>query len=116
MKEIFRKNLKFLREKSGKNQTEVGSYMEKSHTSIGNWEKGLSEPSMDEIVKLASFFGISAQDLLFKDLENDVQESPQVVAAEPEKQYTTSEMSAEMQKLREDMEALKKLVEKKKKN
>lgn len=70
MKTNLSKNLKFLRSKSGKNQTEIGLQLGKAHTSIGNWEKGISEPSLEEISELARIFEISPSDLIYSDLEN----------------------------------------------
>lgn len=68
MKENLSKNLKYLRKKSGKSQTELGSQLGKAHTSIGNWEKGLAEPSLTEIGEIARIFEISPEALLFSDL------------------------------------------------
>ena len=68
MKEFLSKNLKYLRKKSGKSQTELGSQLGKAHTSIGNWEKGLAEPSLSEIGEIARIFEITPQQLLFSDL------------------------------------------------
>lgn len=64
------KNLKYLRKKSGQTQTSIGLQLNKAHTSIGNWEKGIAEPSLKEIEDIARIFEISMPELLFEDLEN----------------------------------------------
>lgn len=71
MKNKFSKNLKFLRIKSGKNQTDIGLLMNKAHTTIGNWEKGISEPNFNEIEIIANLFEISPEDLLYNNLEKE---------------------------------------------
>lgn len=68
MKNYFAKNLLHLRKKSGKSQTDIGLQLNKAHTSIGNWEKEISEPNFSEIEKIASFFEILPADLMFTDL------------------------------------------------
>lgn len=70
MKDLLAKNIKYLRLKSGKTQTDIGLQLKKAHTSIGNWEKGIAEPSLSEIEQIARIFEMDASDLLFKDLEN----------------------------------------------
>lgn len=77
MKNYLSKNLKFLRLKLGKNQSEIGSQLGKAHTSIGNWEKGISEPSLVEISELARIFEILPTDLLYSDLENGTKKPDQ---------------------------------------
>jgi len=72
MENKFSKNLKFLRVKSGKNQTDIGLQMNKAHTTIGNWEKGISEPNFNEIEIIANLFKISPGELLYNNLEKSV--------------------------------------------
>jgi putative transcriptional regulator len=70
MKDLFSRNIKFLRLVNNKSQSDIGLQLNKAHTSIGNWEKGISEPSLEEIEEIARIFEISAKDLLFTDLSN----------------------------------------------
>lgn len=72
MKENLSNNIKYLRKKYGKSQTDIGLQLNKAHTSIGNWEKGISEPSLSEISEIARIFEISPEELLFKDLSSVV--------------------------------------------
>lgn len=62
------KNLKFLRKKNSINQSTIAVKMKKGQSSIGNWENGISEPNINELLFLAHFFGISISDLLERDL------------------------------------------------
>jgi transcriptional regulator with XRE-family HTH domain len=70
MTNFFQNNLKFLRKQNGKSQTDVAFQLKKAHTSIGNYEKGISEPTISEITILSQYFGISVDDLINKDLSN----------------------------------------------
>ena len=71
MSVFFGKNLRFLRKQKGINQGELAILVKKGHTTIGNWENGISEPSLGELHDIVNFFGVSADDLLFKDLAGD---------------------------------------------
>lgn len=64
------KNLYFLRKRMGKNQAEMGAFMGKGGNTIGNWENGMSQPNINEIVALADYFGVTLQDMVLTDLEN----------------------------------------------
>src|SRR4051812_15844950 len=66
----FKTNLRYLREQKGYNQSQVAALVNKGHTTIGNWEKGVSEPSLEEIDLLANYFEIDSGDLLFTDLQS----------------------------------------------
>lgn len=50
-------------------QEQLALQVEKRQTTIGNWENKISEPSINEVVTLSNFFGISLDDLVLKDLE-----------------------------------------------
>jgi len=71
MKNYFGKNLKFLREKKGLSQRVIAELTGKAETSVGAWEKDISEPSFTNIQKMLGFFEVSADDMLFKDLSNE---------------------------------------------
>jgi transcriptional regulator with XRE-family HTH domain len=67
---IWRKNLKFLRKKNAKTQSDVGFALNCKQQVIGNWENGIGSPDFEQIGILTRFLGISADDFLFTDLEN----------------------------------------------
>lgn len=61
-------NIKYLRKKLGENQLKVASVLNKGATTIGNWEKEISEPNLNELQALSQYFGVSVDDLLSKDI------------------------------------------------
>ncbi len=67
---FFKSNLKLLRKKMRITQSELGFKLHKTHTSIGNWETGFNEPSMEDLTKIATIFGISIDKLINSDLSN----------------------------------------------
>ncbi len=68
MGNLLGKNLSFLRKKNSFNQAKVASVVNKGSTTIGNWEKGVSEPNISELVSLSQLFWVSIDDLLKVDL------------------------------------------------
>lgn len=68
---FFGKNLKFLRKKMAVSQSHIGLQVGRKHTSIGNWENDYNEPNLKEISILAHFFGITIDEFLNKNLEDD---------------------------------------------
>jgi phage repressor protein C with HTH and peptisase S24 domain len=63
------KNLKLLRQKKAINQQELAIQVNKGHTTIGNWEKGISEPNLSEILILSNYFEITPVQLVYLDLD-----------------------------------------------
>jgi transcriptional regulator with XRE-family HTH domain len=62
-------NLKFLRKKSGKTQDALSVALNIGRTTIANYEAGISEPNLETLVIFSSFFDISVDDLLSKNME-----------------------------------------------
>jgi transcriptional regulator with XRE-family HTH domain len=62
------KNLRHLRKQSSRTQSEIASLIQKGQTTIGNWENGISEPSLNELLVISNFFDISVDTLLKLDL------------------------------------------------
>jgi transcriptional regulator with XRE-family HTH domain len=62
------KNLRHLRKQSSKTQSEIASLIQKGQTTIGNWENGISEPSLNELLIISNYFDISIDTLLKADL------------------------------------------------
>lgn len=56
---IFSERLKRLRKNKGLKQQELASKLNISQKSYSNWENGKTEPSFDNLVKLADFFEVS---------------------------------------------------------
>jgi transcriptional regulator with XRE-family HTH domain len=55
MKRYISTNMKYLRKLTGKTQTDIALQIGKGHTTIGNFEKKISEPTLDEIFIIARF-------------------------------------------------------------
>ena len=62
------KNLKWLREKRGIKQSEIGAYIGFKSTTWNNYEKGVSKPGLDDLVKMSKYFGVTETQLLHKDV------------------------------------------------
>ena len=58
------KRLRELRQGRGLNQEELGRRVGASKQSVSNWENGNIMPSVDILVRLADFFGVSTDYLL----------------------------------------------------
>lgn len=61
-------NLKYQRLKKAVNQEYIANLVKKKANTISNWENGLSEPSISELLILSVFFEVNTDDLLKKDL------------------------------------------------
>lgn len=62
------KNIKYLREKAGLNQSEMADKFYITRSALGFWENGVREPSIEMIVRLADFFGVTLDQLVREEL------------------------------------------------
>ncbi len=62
-------NLKKLRTNTGISQKELAAYMDVSVQTLFNWENGLFQPSIDDLIKLADYFGVSLDYLVGRKVE-----------------------------------------------
>ena len=62
------KNLRYLRKQSSKTQSDIASLIQKGQTTIGNWENGISEPSLSELLIISNYFDIPLDTLIKMDL------------------------------------------------
>ncbi|MBQ2924375.1 MAG: helix-turn-helix transcriptional regulator [Anaerotignum sp.] len=60
----FPKKLRALRKARGMSQTELAQVLHYGYTAIGNYECGRNEPCLDDLIRLADFFEVSADELL----------------------------------------------------
>ncbi len=60
-------NIRKLRQSRGIGQLELGHRVGASKQSISNWENGNIMPSIDLLIRLADFFGVSTDYLLGRD-------------------------------------------------
>lgn len=65
-------NLRYLRKKYKKTQNDIAKLCNKKNTAISNWEKGIREPNAIDLAILAKTFNISIDDLILKDLKDDI--------------------------------------------
>jgi transcriptional regulator with XRE-family HTH domain len=62
------KNMRYLRKQLSKTQSEIAALIKKGQTTIGNWENGISEPNLDELLVISNFFDIPLDALIKVDL------------------------------------------------
>ena len=62
------KNLKWLREQRGLKQTDLKAIIGFNSTTWNNYEKGVSKPGLDDMIKISKYFGFPESDILHKDL------------------------------------------------
>jgi len=60
--------MRYLRKQLSKTQSEIASLIKKGQTTIGNWENGISEPNLDELLIISNFFDIPLDTLIRIDL------------------------------------------------
>lgn len=63
----FNTNLEYLRKRKGWTQTELANKLGCTWGVISHWEKGLRQPRMEMVGKIAELFGVG-NDIIFKDL------------------------------------------------
>ena len=68
MCEILGKNLKTYRKVKGATQQELAVVCNTTVKTISHWETGYSEPSLEQLCKLADFFETTVDDLLGRDM------------------------------------------------
>ena len=56
--------IKILRKAKGVTQEEMGTALGISYQAVSNWERGTAPPDLDNLVKLACLFDITADNLL----------------------------------------------------
>lgn len=60
----FYKQLKEMREEKGFSQRKLASELEVTQACIAKWETGNREPSLDDLIKIARYFGVTTDFLL----------------------------------------------------
>ena len=111
--------MRYLRKQLSKTQSEIASLIKKGQTTIGNWENGISEPNLDELLIISNFFDIPLDTLVKVDLAEA--NTPHRTGAAPHITYDHSPESSlqvrerddkltyvlqEIKSLREEMERL----------
>ena len=68
---MLAENLKVLRKQKGFSQEELAVRINVVRQTVSKWEKGLSVPDADALVKLAEVLGVSTSELLGKEVKNE---------------------------------------------
>ncbi len=61
---MLSKNLKFLRKEKGIGQDALAKELNTSVKTVSHWETGYSQPSIEQLIRLADFFDISIDELV----------------------------------------------------
>lgn len=68
---MFNENLKTLRKTKGLSQEELAIRLKVVRQTISKWEKGLSVPDADILIRIAEIFEVSVSELLGSKLDNE---------------------------------------------
>jgi len=68
---MFNENLKTLRKTKGLSQEEIAIRLNVVRQTISKWEKGLSVPDAEMLIRIAEYFEVSVSELLGKRLDNE---------------------------------------------
>lgn len=74
----LKENIRFLRKLKGLNQADFGVHVDLKGETVSNYEREISKPDIDTIVKMSKFFGVSIDDLVNKDFSNQKNEPNRV--------------------------------------
>lgn len=64
------RNLKRIRERRGISQETVAVQLHTTRQTISNWERGQNNPSIDDLMRLAEFFQVGIDELIYPDRES----------------------------------------------
>ena len=87
---LFSENLKALREEKGLSQEELATKMNVVRQTVSKWEKGLSTPDADMLLKLAEVLGTSVAVLVGESALNESEPHPE--AKSPRKHLSVLEI------------------------
>ncbi|MBP3678204.1 MAG: helix-turn-helix transcriptional regulator [Agathobacter sp.] len=72
---MFQDNLKILRKNKGYTQEELASRLKVVRQTVSKWEKGLSVPDAEMLLKIAEEFEVSVSELLGSKIEDEQSKS-----------------------------------------
>lgn len=61
-------NLKYLRLEHNKTLDDIAKYMDKTNVAVHYWENGKRDMYAEDLWKIALYYGVDIDDLVFKDL------------------------------------------------
>ena len=82
-------NIRYLRRKLGLTQSHVAEKIDKTITTVGDYEKGRSMPPLDVAQKLCEIFQVTLDDLVNKDLSKEGTGRPEEEAPRSGKKPTS---------------------------
>lgn len=68
---MINKNIKYLRRKNGRSQQELADIIKVSRTSLGDYERGRTEPDIKTLIMISDYFSVSIDDMVRKDLQKE---------------------------------------------
>lgn len=93
-------NIKHLRKEKKLSQAQLGEQLGISHSQIGAYESGKSEPPVSKLIHMAELFEVNIQDLIFTNLSTDSPQhpAPEVPYSQQEEGKVIVELNNEMRK------------------
>jgi transcriptional regulator with XRE-family HTH domain len=90
MKSALSANLRELRQKRGMKQAEIAGLMGTTDKNWSSYERGITEPNIATLVKIAKIFGISVDTLIGADTHKfrHTDESSKTEVGEPKEKYS----------------------------
>lgn len=67
----FAQNIKYLRKKEKLSQDQLAENFDLSRGAITGYENGKSKPKFEDFLKIADFFGVSLDDLVYRNMEEE---------------------------------------------
>jgi len=68
---MISKNVRYLRNKNSISQQELADALKVGRTSLGDYERGRTEPDISTMINLSDYFSISIDDMVRKDLQKE---------------------------------------------
>lgn len=68
---LLSRNIRFLRRREHFTQDDMAKLMKVQHPAISRYESGAIKPTIEGLINLSEFFGVTVDDLLKKDLEKE---------------------------------------------
>lgn len=120
---LLGKNIRFLRKQFPVTQSKLATLIGKGQTTIGNWENGISEPNIEELLILSNYFDISLDLLIKVDLsltnykvekrlkEESSPPKPLVKYEQVEEEMVVREQDSELSYVLQEIKALREEVD-----
>jgi transcriptional regulator with XRE-family HTH domain len=106
-------NIKHLRRIKGLSQAELAKNFGKKQNTIGNWENGISEPSIKELVILSQIFMVDMASLVNRNLEHGEEPGAEHPSDETtEKSFSLVEQDKQLEGFWLTLRELRKIQEK----